>query len=184
MFNSGIDLVRWLFESVLPLVRGADDPVEAGNATAELTLPRNQARRFGVFISHAHADAKTADRIAVGLRALEYPVWYSDWAVEAGQSIAGKISDALVQNDTLLVVLSRSSVASEWVRLEFSTALMDQLAGQDVAVVPLVIESCDVPAVLRTIRSIDMRPQCFEKGFIELIRFLSERQRRRGEAVR
>jgi hypothetical protein len=135
-----------------------------------------------VFLSHSTEDAEVADRIAVGLRALmsQYPVWYSDWAIRAGESIVDKINEALVRNDTLVVLLSRESVASPWVRRELTTALMDQLSGQDVTVVPILIEDCTIPSVLRDIRYIDMRSDRFEEGFIELFQLLRERQRGRS----
>jgi hypothetical protein len=110
----------------------------------------------------------------------QYPVWYSDWAIKAGESIVEKINEGLTQNDTLVVLLSRESVASPWVRRELTATVMDQLAGQDVTVVPILIEECSIPPVLRDIRYIDMRPDRFEKGFIELLEFLTDRQRMRS----
>lgn len=172
MFNSGIDLVRWLHESVLPAVDGRRGP-------PALTVPSGP-RQFGVFISHATDDAPTVRRIASRLQELDYPVWYADWAIRVGESITGKISDALGRMDTLLVVLSRRSVESGWVGAELGAALMDQLGGQDVAVVPVLIETCQVPAVLRSIKYIDMRADRFDLGLDELSGLLGERKLRHG----
>jgi hypothetical protein len=179
LFSAGIDLLRWLFESVLPTLAGGDGLGDDGRSSGGVTLPaRSDVRQFGVFISYSSMDTVIANRIALGLQALKYPVFYADWAIDPGQSIAGKISDGLVQSDTLLVLLSRSSVASAWVQLEFTAALMDQLEGQDVAVVPVLIEQCEIPGVLRGVKRIDMTREHFEVGFGQLIQFLSQRQQR------
>ena len=182
-FGQGLYLVRWLFEEILPSVDTSSTPPRENKVTQRVALSSDsEARRFGVFLSHSTEDAEVADRIAVGLRALmsQYPVWYSDWAIRAGESIVDKINEALVRNDTLVVLLSRESVASPWVRRELTTALMDQLSGQDVTVVPILIEDCTIPSVLRDIRYIDMRSDRFEEGFIELFQLLRERQRGRS----
>jgi hypothetical protein len=178
LFGEGIDLLQWLYDRVLPLLAGPTAPASRDPAERQDTsLIPEDGRRLGIFISYSADDTETANRIAVSLSALKFPVWYADWSIKAGDSITDKIGEALTRSDTLLILLSNSSTASRWVGRELSVALMDQLAGQDVAVVPVVIEPCQVPAVLKSVRSIDMRPERFQKGFIELIEFLSSRQR-------
>jgi hypothetical protein len=183
-FSEGVTLVRWVYADVVPVVDTTGAPADGRRVAQSVVLPAGgRSQRFGLFLSHSTKDAEVADRIAVGLRALmsQYPVWYSDWAIKAGESIVEKINEALTQNDTLVVLLSNESVASPWVQRELSAAVMGQLAGQDVAVVPILIEDCTIPPVLQSIRYIDMRPGRFEEGFVELLRFLRERQRGRSE---
>ena len=186
IFGEGIDLLRWLDGWLLPALDGPAVPPGQEPAVQELTpADREQppaGRRHGVFISYSSADTDTANRIAVSLNALNYPVWYADSSIMAGESIADRVGEALTRSDTLVILLSNSSISSRWVRRELNVALMDQLAGQDVVLVPVVIEPCPVPAVLRNVRAIDMRPERFQQGFIELIEFLSNRQLLRAPA--
>ncbi len=176
-FSNGIELIRWLFAEVMPAIRGKDQQAGDERVVADIPQPVDGgSRQFGIFLSHSAADREIADRIAIGLQLFEYPVWYADWSINAGESIVEKINDALSINDTLIVLLSGESVASPWVRREFTTALMDQLAGQDVTVVPILIEECPIPAVLRSIRYIDMRPERFKTGFVDLLQFLDQRR--------
>jgi TIR domain len=176
IFSSGIIIVRYAFKQIIPTLSRQEEPA-GDEIIPSITLPKDsRSRQFGIFLSHSAADAKVVSRIAMGLRALNYPVWYADWAIQAGQSIVERIGEALAQNDTLLVLLSQASVSSAWVRHEFTVALMDQLSGQDVTVIPILIEECPIPSVLRNLKYIDMRPERFEQGFIKLIETLGARQ--------
>ncbi|MGH8884185.1 MAG: toll/interleukin-1 receptor domain-containing protein [Egibacteraceae bacterium] len=178
VFGNGIDLIRWVPTQVMPAIRRKDQVAGDEVSGRQINLPPDSSsRQFGIFLSHSAVDADMADRIAMGLRALKYPVWYAEWAIKAGESIVEKINDALAQNDTLLVLLSHESVSSAWVRHEFTVALMDQLSGQDVTVIPILVESCPIPAILRTIKYVDMRADRFEQGFIKLLEALRDRLR-------
>jgi hypothetical protein len=116
-----------------------------------------------VFISHATADRDTAERIAMGLKAFGHRSWYTEWEMQPGDSILARMETALAQSDTLLVLLSARSVASRWVRRELNTALMAQLSGHDVQVIPVIVEDCEVPELLKGIVHVDLRTD-FEKG--------------------
>jgi len=68
----------------------------------------------------------------------------------------------------VLVVLSPRSVASDWVRRELNAALMRELREQSVLVVPVLIEDCEIPALLKDTLYIDLRRN-FEEGFFRLL---------------
>jgi hypothetical protein len=178
LFGNGIDLIRWVSTQIVPAIKQKSEVPGDKIADRQIRLPEDDySREFGIFLSHSLVDGEVAKRIAMGLRALEYPVWYAEWAIKPGESIIEKINEALAHNDTLLVLLSKESVSSTWVRHEFTVALMDQLSGQDVAVIPILIEECSIPAVLRNIKYIDMRSGNFERGFIQLLECLKDRLR-------
>lgn len=184
----GIELLRWICTAVLATHR---DYVEslAGNVSApdveqnpysgvsKTINLKPQGREFGIFLSHSSTDAERAKNIAEALRALGYPVWYSDWAIEPGQSIVEKINEALDRNDTLIVLLSKSSVKSKWVERELNAALMSQLSGEAVTVLPVLIEDCEIPATLQDIKYIDMK-RSFQAGFIKLLEILQTHTRK------
>jgi hypothetical protein len=184
----GIELVRWICTAVLGAhqiyaeslanrnVSLRDVGRSAFSGAVETIKLKPQNREFGIFLSHSSMDGEKAQNIAEALKALKYPVWYSEWAIEPGQSIVEKINEALDRNDTLIVLLSKHSVASEWVKRELNTALMSQLSGEAVTVLPILIEDCNIPATLRNIKYIDMRKD-FQAGVIQLLVFLKERFR-------
>lgn len=175
MIGEGIELLRWLHADVVPPLAAGDDVPPGG-----MLVPAPSSRSVGTFVSYSTADTGTAERIAASLRALGFPVWYADWSIDAGESIVVKVNEALQRTDTLLALLSRRSVESKWVWHEITSAMMRQLAGYDVIVVPVLIERVEVPPVLGGLKRIDMTPNRYETGLQELIHFLSARQRQRA----
>jgi hypothetical protein len=174
--GDGVTLIRWLHSQVLPVIKDRDDAV-AVRPLAVLP-PKRAERDFGIFVSHSSADIVVAERVSNALRALNYPVWYAEWRIEPGDSIVERIEDGLAQNDTLVILLSKSSVESAWVRRELSSAIMTQLSEQAVTIVPVLIEPCTIPPSLVDIKYVDLTKD-FEDGFLKLLEFLRKRRRDR-----
>ncbi|MFL6258326.1 MAG: toll/interleukin-1 receptor domain-containing protein [Thermoanaerobaculia bacterium] len=102
-----------------------------------------------IFLSHAHEDKDFARRLAQDLVAAGARVWIDEAEILLGDSLIAKISEAIDVMDYLAVVLSPTSVQSEWVRREVEIALNGEIAGQTVKVLPLLLSSCDIPPFLR-----------------------------------
>ena len=104
-----------------------------------------------------------AARIASVFRGAGVPVWFSEWELRPNDSIVEKIEDALSASDALVVLLSRTAVASSWVKLELSAFLSRQLRDRAVNVIPVLLEDCEIPISLAGVVSIDLRYQ-FDEG--------------------
>jgi TolB-like protein/Flp pilus assembly protein TadD len=78
--------------------------------TTESSLPT-------VFLSYAHADRKRAQKLAAVLGARGYQVWW-DAQIEGGAQFAKSINEALESADAVVVLWSKTSVDSDWVRDE------------------------------------------------------------------
>jgi hypothetical protein len=144
---------------------------------AELDVaPSPRDREFGIFISYATGDREIAERIAMGLKAFGHRSFYSDWEMQPGESLLSRIESALAQSDTLLVLLSARSVSSRWVRRELNAALMAQLSGHDVEVIPVIIDDCEIPELLKDTFHVDLRFN-FEDGLLTLLTALRRRRR-------
>src|ERR1044072_745475 len=74
-----------------------------------------------LFLSYAHADKAKAQRIAAALEKSGYTVWW-DQLIEGGSRYARSIDDALAEADAIVVVWSKSSIESDWVKDEASLA--------------------------------------------------------------
>lgn len=158
----GIILCRWIWDNIFPILEKEQ----------QLHLPdRRGGRGNGIFLSHSSKDKDVAKRIALGLSALNYSVWYDEWAIAPSQSIVEKINEGLAKNDILILLLSPNSVTSRWVQREVNATLMAQLSGQNVRIVPILLEECDIPAILSDIKYIDFIKD-FQTGFIQLLEFL------------
>lgn len=173
-----LSLVAWLSSSLKSVQQQPAEQQEEGRGdTGELRLSDRPERGLSIFVSHASQDKRIASRVAMGLKAFDYDTWYDDWELLPGDSIIERIEAAISKTDVLLVLLSRSSVDSKWVRRELSAGLARQLSGKGVMVIPIVVEDCDIPDMLAGTKYVDLRSD-FERGFRQLADALTARRAR------
>src|SRR5262245_25878246 len=110
-----------------------------------------------VFVSYSHKDADAANRLARYLEQFGVDVWIDRTGLGPGDSIVGKIQDALQGIDGLVALLSTSSVASRWVKQEIEAMLSAELSGHSVKVFPVVLDECDVPLFLASRLTLNLR---------------------------
>ena len=70
-----------------------------------------------LFLSYSRADETSARRIAVALQHAGYIVWW-DALIEGGEAFAQSIAEALESADAVMVLWSKTSVESDWVKDE------------------------------------------------------------------
>ena len=115
-------------------------------------------RTFLSFISHAHANKDIVDQIEAWLREkANIPVWYDSRHLPAGSTIASALGSAIEQCRTMIIVMSERSVSSGWVQEEYEVAIGQRAASRnDFRIIPIRIEECDVPTMLRSTKWIDL----------------------------
>lgn len=104
--------------------------------------------RKSVFLSHCHEDKRFAKRLANDLQGKGVNVWIDDAEIRVGDSLLEKISEGIRSVDYVVVLLSRESVRSSWVRKELEMAMNREIKGKTVVVLPLLLESCQLPPFL------------------------------------
>lgn len=125
-------------------------------------------KRPRIFISHSSRDRAFVENLALDLRLFYFDVWYADWEIAIGDSIVEKVFAGLDASDTLLIVLSSASVASRWVKEELDAAVMRRLSENDIRILPVLAETCDIPTPLKHIRYADFRED-HQDGFSRLL---------------
>lgn len=98
-----------------------------------------------VFISSSELDYEFVEREIIGLLiANGISPWIARRDVQSGTRWEAAIQDALQECPWFLVVLSKASVESNWVRAEFAWAVANRWPDR---IVPVLIEDCDVKNV-------------------------------------
>jgi len=105
--------------------------------------------RSTIFLSYAHADKARAQRIAIALEKSGYIVWW-DQLIEGGSRFARSIDEALEKADAVVVLWSRNSIESDWVRDEASHARDRQ------RLVPVSLDGSHPPLGFRQYQMIDL----------------------------
>lgn len=126
-----------------------------------------------IFLSYSTKNSSFADRLANDLKNLNANIFYDKWSIKVGDSIVDKISEALSSHDILLVLLSTESVKSDWVKKEINTSLMGQLSSREIKILPVLIEKCEVPTLLKEIKYADFSAN-YRSGFEEIVLSLED----------
>jgi hypothetical protein len=90
-------------------------------------------------------------------------VWVDRWELNVGESLITRIQEALQDASALLVVLSKSSVKSEWCKKELNAGLIRELEERRVVVLPILLEDCDITLFLKEKMYADFRSN-FDEG--------------------
>jgi hypothetical protein len=78
---------------------------------------------YSCFISYASADAEFARVLHRELQERGVRTWFAPADLRVGENIRASIQQSINRHDKLLLILSRSSIESEWVRHEVEEAL-------------------------------------------------------------
>lgn len=101
-----------------------------------------------VFLCHSSSDKGFVRMVNDDLRRLGAQTWLDENNIKVGDSLVEKISDGLKSSQYLALFLSPQSVKSMWTRREWQSFLSRQLAGTFVTLLPILVEKCDIPAIL------------------------------------
>jgi hypothetical protein len=125
-----------------------------------------------IFISYSWKDVKVALRVSDELSKLEnLRIWIDSQAIDAGTRISEAITESMKGSDYYLLLLSENSNQSEWVKREISLAF-DLSMKKELTLVPMLLESVEVPLEFRGLLYIDAR-QSFEEGLRRLVDFFT-----------
>lgn len=102
-----------------------------------------------VFVSYAAEDRPTAERIVRALTSLGWQVWW-DREIGPGKTFDERIADRLRSAGAVIVLWSRHSVSSEWVREEASDA------KQRDVLIPAFIEHVEPPLGFTLRHAVDL----------------------------
>lgn len=122
-----------------------------------------------IFLAHSSADKIFARKLKTDLEHKGYKVWLDESEIFIGQSIASRINKGLQNSDYLLLLLSDNSVKSDWVTKEW-TSLLDSDTADSPTILPVIVNKCTIPPILKGKRYADLSGQYYKDGFCEIIK--------------
>jgi TolB-like protein/Flp pilus assembly protein TadD len=102
-----------------------------------------------IFLSYNREDQAVARRFAMAFEAKGYKVWW-DVTLRAGQEYDEITEAALREAKAVVVLWSKKSVVSRWVRAEAT------LAQRNKTLLPCMIEPCDRPIMFELVQTADL----------------------------
>ena len=120
-----------------------------------------------IFISHSSKDKDFVIKLVDDLYKLGNQPWLDEWEIKVGDCIVTKVEHGITEADYVVVVLSRNSVVSNWVEREWKTKYWDEIEKNQILVLPILIEDCDIPSLIKTKKYADFR-NSYSVGLVQL----------------
>jgi hypothetical protein len=143
---------------------------------------------YSCFISYASKDHAFAERLYADLQNKGVRCWFAPEDLKIGDRIRPQLDETIRLYDKLLLVLSKTSVTSQWVEQEVETALAREREQKTTLLFPVRIDNTVMtletgwPALIRNTRNIgDFRRwkshDVYQKAFDRLLRDLKAAER-------
>lgn len=101
-----------------------------------------------VFISYARRDFKLAEKIANALKDRGIRVFLDKWNIRIGERIAEVIGNGIAGSNYIIVLASKDSMASNWVKAELYTALNYEIDGKATLLI-VKLDDCSLPPLVQ-----------------------------------
>ena len=104
---------------------------------------------MSIFISYTHRDKSLVTPIAEVIRQTfgQESVFFDQWSIQPGDSIIEEMNQGLSRSKFFLYFVSKNSLTSEMVKLEWMNALIKKAKGE-VKFIPIKIDDCLIPDIL------------------------------------
>jgi hypothetical protein len=132
-------------------------------------------QKANIFLIHAHSDRETVHKLYDRLAKEGLNVWLDAERLQPGQDWQNEIRDALLKCDVVLVCLSRGFDKQHGYRHEELKLALEKanfLPDDEVFIIPVRLEKCDMPESLRHLHRVDLYEAA---GYKKLIRALRKR---------
>jgi WD40 repeat protein len=150
-------------------------------------LPPAKTTTYDLFISYNHRDRGVVQGLADRLRRSGIRLWYDRWEMKPGDVLRNRIGEGIAGAKHFMVLISKSSLNSNWVKYELNSGMIDEIESGATKVIPVLgpgVSHEDLPADLRAKYCLDVRT---EEGRTlatqELIDLIQPAKRQRHERL-
>ena len=146
-----------LIDSAISEVSDPDTLLKDIMSYVNRSLGKTAVEPQSLFLCYTHSNKDFARKLAEDLISLGIAVWMDEGEIRPGDSLVSTIKVAIDRMDYFVILLSPQSVSSDWVKRELNIAIYNQFNKRSIKVIPILIADCEIPAILRNIRYLDMR---------------------------
>jgi hypothetical protein len=111
---------------------------------------------FHAFVSYAHGDAERTAVVLSVLREAGLKIFRDTEHIGPGDSIVGRLHDAMTRASHAILLVSRPYLASAWARRELA-ALVTRRRAEGLRLLPVLLDDVALPQGISDIHTIDLR---------------------------
>jgi hypothetical protein len=120
---------------------------------------KSSTQKINIFLIHAHCDKEVVHKLYQRLIREGLNVWLDAERLQPGQDWQNEIRNALLKCDVILVCLSRGFNKQQGYRHEELKLALEKanfLPDDEVFIIPVRLEECDMPDALRHLHRVDL----------------------------
>lgn len=123
-----------------------------------------------IFVSHNHRDKILVEQIAIRLRDIfgQDAVFYDSWSIQPGDGVIDKMNEGLAKCKLFLFFVSKNSLQSNMVRLEWQNAVL-QAVKEQAKLIPVKLDDCLMPPILLQSLYVDLFGQGLEVALRQIV---------------
>jgi len=123
-----------------------------------------------IFLSHNYKDKPIVEPVALKLSEVygREKIFYDSWSMQPGDGIIGKMNVGLENCLFFLFFVSKNSLASNMVKLEWQNALYKSTQNK-VKLIPIKLDDCLMPAILMQTLYIDIYGKGLDFGMTQIV---------------
>ncbi len=127
-----------------------------------------------IFLSHTRKDKPIVEQFAIRLRQAfgQDKVFYDSWSIQPGDGIIDKMNEGLKQCQLFLFFVSKNSLQSKMVELEWQNAVIKATKGKT-KIIPVKLDDCLMPPILLQTLYIDLFGQGLEVALRQVLDVVS-----------
>lgn len=113
-----------------------------------------------IYLSYTSNDRDLVEPIAIKLKEVfgQENIFYDQWSIQPGDGIIDRMSDSLSKSEFFFFFVSKNSLISEMVKLEWQNALYKATKNK-IKLIPVKIDDCLLPDILLQTLYIDFYSQ-------------------------
>jgi hypothetical protein len=129
-----------------------------------------------IFLSHNHKDKGLVEEIAKRLLSVygQDKVFYDSWSIQPGDGIIDKMNSGLKMCKFFFFFISKNSLQSNMVKLEWQNALIKTTKGE-CKFIPVRIDNCSFPYILMQALYIDIYENGLDVGVRQIVDVIDEK---------
>jgi hypothetical protein len=120
---------------------------------------KSSTQKANIFLIHAHCDKEIVHKLYTRIIRDGMNAWLDAERLQPGQDWQNEIRNALLKSDVVIVCLSRGFNKQQGYRHEELKLALEKanfIPDNDVFIIPVRLEECDMPASLRHLHRVDL----------------------------
>lgn len=127
-----------------------------------------------IFLSHNENDKPIVENLALRLESIfgRDNIFYDSWSIQPGEGLIDKMDSGLEKAKFFFFFVSKNSLKSDMVKLEWQNALMKSIKTE-LRFIPVRMDQSSMPAILTQSLYIDLYKNGFEVALAQIVQVAS-----------